>query len=129
MEVAHRLFPETDMVGMVGDVYRDIAWMKEQAGALGFDPASTVIGGASADAHLSLLAAYSNSGKFVPKELTEASLSVHSVICEYGPTDLSLRRYNMLRLTASLEYCMHPQRTTLTWRPRLSNPKYRVDRP
>ena len=48
VDVAYRLFPETDMAGMVGDVKRAVAWMKANAGHYGVDPERIVLGGASA---------------------------------------------------------------------------------
>lgn len=35
MDVAYRLYPETDMMGMVNDVKRAIIWMKDRAGSYG----------------------------------------------------------------------------------------------
>ncbi|MVT41977.1 alpha/beta hydrolase fold domain-containing protein [Chitinophaga oryziterrae] len=94
MDVAYRLFPETDMTGMVNDVYRAIAWMKTQASDLKIEPDRIVIGGASAGGHLSLLAAYSKSPAFIPVELSDTDLSVHAVISEYGPSDLQALYYH-----------------------------------
>lgn len=88
MDVAYRLFPETDMSGMVNDVYRSIAWMKHKAIEFQVNPDRIVIAGASAGAHLSLLAAYDTHQKFVPFELSGQDLSVHAVISAYGPTNL-----------------------------------------
>jgi acetyl esterase/lipase len=59
MDVAYRLYPETDIEGMVGDVRRSIAWMKAHAAAYGVEPDRVVVGGGSAGGHLALLAAYS----------------------------------------------------------------------
>jgi acetyl esterase/lipase len=88
MDVAYRLFPETDMSGMVNDVYRAIAWMKAHAVDYGASPDVIVIGGASAGGHLSLLASYNKDSKLVPPELLGTDLSVCAVISEYGPLDL-----------------------------------------
>ena len=95
MDVAHRLAPETDMMGMVHDVKRAIAWMKENAGTYGINPNRIVVGGGSAGAHLALLAAYtSGNPKFTPKELEGMDLSVCAVISLYGPTDLEAMYYH-----------------------------------
>jgi acetyl esterase/lipase len=96
MDVAYRLFPETDITGMVQDVYRAIAWMKRNSAIYGIDPDSIVIGGGSAGAHLSLLAAYSSHLlAFVPVELQHSDLRVKAVISEYGPVDLKAMYYHM----------------------------------
>ena len=89
MDVAYRLYPETDMLGMVGDAKRAIAWMKEHGPAYGIDPERVVVAGGSAGGHLALLAAYTpREGALRPDEVGDADLSVRAVISCYGPTDL-----------------------------------------
>lgn len=89
MDVAYRLAPETDMMGMVNDIKRTIVWMKENAGKYGVNPDRIVLGGGSAGGHLALLAAYTtNNPQFTPKELEKKDISVCAVISLYGPTDL-----------------------------------------
>jgi len=90
MDVAYRLYPETDMNGMVGDVKRAVAWMKTNAARFQIDPARIVVGGGSAGGHLALLAAYTaDHPDLTPDELRGRDLSVRAVISEYGPTDLA----------------------------------------
>ena len=48
MDVSYRLCPEVDIYGMIGDVKRAIAWMKENAPGYGVNPEKIVLGGASA---------------------------------------------------------------------------------
>jgi acetyl esterase/lipase len=48
MDVACRLHPETDMLGMVGDVKRAIAWMKAHGPTYGVDPERVFMAGGSA---------------------------------------------------------------------------------
>ncbi len=89
MDVAYRLSPETDLMGMVNDVKRAIVWMKENAATYGVNPNRIVVGGGSAGGHLALLTAYTtNNPQFTPKELEGKDISVCAVISEYGPTDL-----------------------------------------
>jgi acetyl esterase/lipase len=89
MDVAYRLYPETDLLGMVGDVKRALAWMKAQAPALGVNPQRVVLAGASAGGHLALLAAYTPVvAALTPPDVPERDLSVRAVISCYGPTDL-----------------------------------------
>jgi acetyl esterase/lipase len=89
MDVAYRLYPETDMLGMVGDAKRAIAWMKAQGPAYGVDPERIVVAGGSAGGHLALLAAYTpREGALTPDDMGETDLSVRAVISCYGPTDL-----------------------------------------
>lgn len=95
MDVAYRLAPETDMMGMLNDVKRAIAWMKENAGVYGIDPDRIVVGGGSAGGHLALLAAYTaNDPQFTPKELEGKDNSVRAVISFYGPGDLEAMYYH-----------------------------------
>jgi acetyl esterase/lipase len=89
MDVAYRMYPETDMLGMVGDAKRAIAWMKAQGPAYGVDPERVVVAGGSAGGHLALLAAYTpREVALTPEEAGQTDLSVRAVISCYGPTDL-----------------------------------------
>lgn len=58
VDVAYRLFPETDVPGMAGDAKRAVAWVREHATDLAVDPDRIVLAGGSAGGHLALLAAY-----------------------------------------------------------------------
>jgi acetyl esterase/lipase len=89
MDVAYRLYPETGMLGMVGDVKRAIAWVKAQAPAYGINPERVVVAGGSAGGHLALLTAYTpQEGALRPDDVGDSDLSVRGVISCYGPTDL-----------------------------------------
>ena len=95
MDVAYRLAPETDMMGMVGDIKRAIVWMKENAGTYGINPNRIVVGGGSAGGHLALLAAYTaNNPRFTPKDLLGKDVTVCAVISLYGPTELEAMYYH-----------------------------------
>jgi acetyl esterase/lipase len=95
MDVAYRLAPETDLMGMVQDAKRAIAWMKEQAGTYGVHPDRIVLGGGSSGGHLALLAAYTNTDpEFTPTELEGQDTSVCAVISLYGTSDLSALYYH-----------------------------------
>ena len=94
MDVAYRLSPETDVMGMVNDAKRAIVWMKENAATYQIDPDRIVIGGGSAGAHLALLTAYTaNNPKFSPEELKEDT-RVCAVISLYGTTDMVAHYYH-----------------------------------
>ncbi len=89
MDVAYRLILEVDIYGMVGDVKRAIAWMKVNADRYGVDPEKIVLGGASAGAHLALLAAYApKHPELTPEDLIKVDLSVCGIVSYYGSTDL-----------------------------------------
>ena len=95
MDVAYRLAPETDIMGMVNDVKRAIVWMKENAYTYGVNPNRIVVGGGSSGGHLALLSAYTtNNLRFTPKELEGKDISVCAVISIYGPTDLEAMYYH-----------------------------------
>lgn len=95
MDVAYRLSPETDFMGMVNDVKRAIAWMKENGSRFGIAPERIVAGGGSAGAHLALLAAYTaNNPQFSPAELAGRDLSVCGAISLYGTSDLEAVYYH-----------------------------------
>jgi acetyl esterase/lipase len=99
MDVAYRLYPETDIEGMVADVRRSIAWMKAHGEALGVKRDCIVVGGGSAGAHLALLAAYTEGHpELTPPDLyctsadgrerRRTDTSVRGVLAWYGPVDL-----------------------------------------
>lgn len=89
MDVAYRLCPEVEVVGMVGDVKRAIAWMKLNASSYGVDPQRVVVAGGSAGGHLALMGAYTNGHlALTPEELQGVDTSVRGVISYYGPPDL-----------------------------------------
>ena len=95
MDVAYRLFPETDFMGMVYDAKYAIAWMKANAAAYGIAPGSIVIGGGSAGAHIALLAAYTSQNRqFTPTDLEKVDLGVKGVISFYGQADLKATYYH-----------------------------------
>jgi len=89
MDVAYRLCPEVDLYGMLGDVKRAIAWMKENAGKYSVEPTRVVTAGGSAGGHLALLAAYApDHPDLTPDDLGDADLSVAAVASYYGPADM-----------------------------------------
>jgi len=89
MDVAYRLCPEVDAYGMLGDVKRAIAWMKENAEKYDVDPRRVVTGGGSAGGHLALLAAYApDHPELTPDDVKDADLSVSAVVSYYGPVDM-----------------------------------------
>jgi acetyl esterase/lipase len=95
MDVAYRLAPETDMMGMVNDAKRAIVWMKENAITYGVNPNTIVMAGGSAGGHLALLTAYTaNNPLFAAKELEEKDVSVCAVVSLYGPADLEAMYYH-----------------------------------
>jgi acetyl esterase/lipase len=97
MDVAYRMYPETDMPGMVADVKRAIAWMKSHGPDIGVSPDRVVLAGASAGGHLALLAAYTpNDEELRPADAGDADLGVRGVMSCYGPADMRFH-YEHLR--------------------------------
>jgi acetyl esterase/lipase len=89
MDVAYRLYPETDLQGMVGDAKRAVAWLRSHAAAYGIDPQRIVLSGASAGGHVALLAAYTNSHPALTSaDVSEVDTSVRGVMGWYSPVDL-----------------------------------------
>ena len=90
MDAAHRSCPETDVIGMVGDVHRAVAWIKANAERYGIDPERVVVMGGSSGAHIALLAAYApHELKLVPEELRGADTSVMAVVSWYGIPEMA----------------------------------------
>lgn len=91
----YRVYPETDVPGMVGDAKRAVAWLKTNADEYGIDPDRIVIGGGSAGAHLALLTGYApHRSDLTPSELSGADLSVRGVVSLYGQVDLEATYYH-----------------------------------
>jgi acetyl esterase/lipase len=89
VDVAYRLYPETDVPGMAADALRAVAWVRDHAVELGVDPDRIVLAGGSAGGHLSLLAAYGhNVPALIPSELAESDLRVRAVASFYGQVGL-----------------------------------------
>ena len=118
MDVAYRLAPETDMMGMVNDVKRAIIWMKENAASYGVNPNRIVVGGGSAGGHLALLTAYTaKNPKFTPKELEGKNISVCGVISLYGPSDLEAMYYHTNQHLTTRSIPGRPKKTVPTQMP------------
>jgi len=111
VDVAYRLFPETDVVGMVGDTKRAIAWVRGHAAELGIDPDRIVLAGGSAGAHLSLLAAYGHDDPVLtPPELVNSDVRVAAVASLYGQVGLDA----LYRHTSQATIC-HPDDPHPDW--------------
>ena len=90
VDVAYRLFPETDVPGMVADAKRAVAWVRDNAAELHIDPQRVVLAGGSAGGHLALLAGYSREDPaLTPAELTGSDPAVRAVVSLYGQVDLA----------------------------------------
>jgi acetyl esterase/lipase len=88
MDVSYRLIPETNVLGMQGDVKRAVAWLKRNASHYGVNPDHIVLGGGSAGSHLALLAAYAPYHPlFTPDDVRGADLSVRGVVSYYNAGD------------------------------------------
>jgi acetyl esterase/lipase len=89
LDVAYRLYPETDIPGMVQDALRAVAWLRAQV-SVGTGSPTLVLAGGSAGGHLALLAAYAgHEAPFRPPELTTSEVDVQGVVSMYGPADLA----------------------------------------
>jgi acetyl esterase/lipase len=90
VDVAYRLFPETDLPGMVADAKRAVAWLTSHAAELEVRPDRIVLAGGSAGGHLGLLAAYTPDDPILtPAELAGSDPSVCGVVSLYGQADLA----------------------------------------
>jgi acetyl esterase/lipase len=90
VDVAYRLFPETDLPGMVADAKRALAWVKHHAADLQVRPDRVVVAGGSAGGHLGLLAAYApDDPALTPAELAGSDPEVCGVVSLYGQADLA----------------------------------------
>jgi acetyl esterase/lipase len=89
MDVAYRLYPSTNLAGMVGDAKRAVAWLKANGEAYGIDPERVVVAGGSAGGHLALMAAYTpGHPELTPPDLQGVDTSVRGVVAFYPVVDL-----------------------------------------
>jgi acetyl esterase/lipase len=95
VDVAHRLFPETDLPGMVADTKRALAWAKAHAADLQIQSDRIVVAGGSSGGHLALLAAYAaDDPSLTPAELAGSDQQVCAVVSLYGQADLAAHYYH-----------------------------------
>jgi acetyl esterase/lipase len=89
VDVAYRLYPETDVPGQAADALRAVAWVREHAGELRLDPDRIVLAGGSSGGHLALLAGYGHDSPAIrPQELAGTDLRVQAVVSHYGQVGL-----------------------------------------
>jgi acetyl esterase/lipase len=95
VDVAYRLFPETDLPGMVADTKRAVAWVRHHAADLQIQPDRIVVAGGSSGGHLALLAAYAaDDPALTPAELASSDQQVCAVMSLYGQADLEAHYYH-----------------------------------
>lgn len=87
MDVSYRLLDETDIFGMLDDVKRGIAWMKDNAATYRIDPQRIVVAGNSAGGNLALLAGYTPGHPLLTNDHVVADTSVRAVVAYYGVHD------------------------------------------
>lgn len=111
VDVAYRLFPESDVPGMAADAKRAVAWVRNHAADLGIDPDLIVLAGGSAGGHLALLAGYSREDPaLTPPELAGSDPAVRAVVSLYGQVDLAA----MYEHTSQAKVC-HPDDPQPDW--------------
>jgi acetyl esterase/lipase len=88
LDIAYSLYPEADLPSMVQEVNQAILWMKNNSQQLQIDPERIVLIGASAGAHLSLLAAYAQGQPEFQPASASSDTSVRGVVAYYPPVDL-----------------------------------------
>lgn len=87
MDISYRLLDETDIFGMVDDVKRAVAWMKNKAVGYGVDPERLVLAGASSGGNLALLAGYTAGHPQLTPDDVAGDTSVRAVVAYYGVHD------------------------------------------
>jgi len=87
MDVAYTLWPQSPITPMVQEVKQAILWLKRNGERYGIDPNYITLSGASAGAHLALLAAYSADDPVFQPPDDDGDASVRAVIAYYPPVD------------------------------------------
>ncbi len=81
--------PLADLVGMMREIKRAIAWIKSSAAHFDVNPDRVVLMGSSHGAHLMLLAAYTPNHPTFQSGSLEADTSIHAVVAFSGISDLA----------------------------------------
>lgn len=89
MDVSIRMMPETDLYGMVTDVRRAIAYLKQNADRYRISPERIVVMGASSGAQIGMLAAYAPSLPQWQADDIPLETDVCGVISIYGAVDMA----------------------------------------
>jgi acetyl esterase/lipase len=111
VDVAYRLYPESDVAGMVADAKRAISWVRDHATALGVDPDRIVLAGGSSGGHLALVAAYGHDvPALTPPELAGCDLRVCAVASLYGQVGLDAMYWHV-----SQDRICHPDDPQPDW--------------
>jgi acetyl esterase/lipase len=110
VDVAYRLFPETDVAGMVADAKRAVAWVRGHVADLGIESDRIVLVGGSAGGHLALLGAYGDDPVLTPPELAGSDLRVCAVASLYGQV-----RLDAMYTHASQDKICHPDDPQPDW--------------
>lgn len=87
MDISYRLVDEADIFGMVDDVKRAVAWMKDHTIGYGVDPERIVLAGSSSGGNLSLLAAYTPGHEQMTPDDVNGDTSVRAAVAYYGVHD------------------------------------------
>lgn len=88
MDIEYRLAPAADIPDMVSDVKHAVLWLKRHSAEYGLNPDKIVLMGASAGAHLAMMAAYAADDPLFQVDGQGLSTAVCGVIDFYGPADL-----------------------------------------
>lgn len=87
--IDYQLAPPPRWRDALGDVKREVGWVKENADRYGVNRERVALMGNSAGAHLALLAAYTEGNPELPPSCNTGSTDVVAVAALYPPTDLT----------------------------------------
>ncbi len=104
MDVAYTLWPESTIPDMVKEVKQAILWLKQHASQYHIDPNRITLVGASAGAHLALLAAYTPGHPAFQPPHTTADASVRAVVAYYPPVDFRAMYHDLERQFGKVIY-------------------------
>lgn len=127
-DIDYRLAPPPSWQDAPADVRCSVAWVKENAGPYGVDPARVALMGRSAGGHLALLGAYADRASSLPAGCGakgEQGTAVAAVAAFYPPTDLA--GLSSSGYLAGMDRFLGGTRRALPDRYRLLSPVERVD--
>lgn len=118
MDVAYRLAPETDIMGMIHDAKRAVIWMKEHSGIYGINKDNIVLGGGSSGGHLALMTGYTSmKNEFMPADILGKDANVRGIVALYPATDLKALYYHTNQHLTTRNMGDQPRKTSSTKMP------------
>lgn len=109
---SYRLFPETDLKGMIQDIFSSLKWLEEFGSERGFDLDNVLLTGDSAGGHLSSMLCCINLSTKLQKfyEVEKVNINIKALVLSHGVNEfhkyLFEDKHEKIRALACREYAV-----------------------